>query len=316
MSTMTEFWPPPKEGPVRDLVGYGRHAPRVRWPGGARVAVSLCLNYEEGSERTHAAGDDANENSGESQRAFPSGVRNLAMESIFEYGSRAGVHRLLRMFDDYEVKCTSFAAAVALAVNPQVAEWLVDSGHEICSHGWRWSEQWTMTREEERDRIAWAVELFKKVCGIAPEGWYSRYGPSIHTRELLVEAGFLYDSDAYNDDLPYFTRVKGNDHLVIPYSMTYNDGRYLSGQFGGPDDFFSLTRRAFDYLWEEGETHPRMMSIGLHPRWIGQAGRASALREFIEHAHKRGGVWFARRSDIARWWREHHHSFSPEIAAP
>ncbi len=312
---MADFWPPPKEGPARDLVGYGRHAPRVRWPNGARVAVSLCLNYEEGSERSHAAGDGTNENSGESVRVFPAGVRNLAMESIFEYGSRVGIHRLLRMFDTYEVKCTSFAAAVALALNPEVAEWLVDSGHEICSHGWRWSEQWTMSREEERGRIRDAVELFKKVCGVAPEGWYSRYGPSVHTRELLVEAGFLYDSDAYNDDLPYFTKVKGRDHLVIPYSMTYNDGRYLAGQLGGPDDFFSVARRAFDYLWEEGETHPKMMSIGLHPRWVGQAGRASALREFIEHALKRGDVWFARRSDIARWWLDHHASF-PREGAP
>ncbi len=306
---MSEFWPAPAVGPARDLVGYGRHLPRVRWPRGARVVVSLCLNYEEGSERTHAAGDNANENSGESGRAFPPGVRNLAMESNFEYGSRAGIHRLLRMFDDLGVPCTAFAAAVALACNREVAEWLVASGHEICSHGWRWSEQWTMTREEEAERIDKAVKLFQEVCGVRPEGWYSRYGPSINTRELLVEAGFLYDSDAYNDDLPHFTDVKGKQHLVVPYSMTYNDGRFHTGHFGDPEGWANLLRRAFDYYWDEGATHPKMMSIGLHPRWIGQAGRAAALRDFIVHAQRRGDVWFARRADIARWWLEHHESF-------
>ena len=309
---MKPYWPDPAEGPARDFVGYGRHVPKVHWPGGARVVVSLCLNYEEGSERSYAAGDAHNETAGETSRAFPAGFRNLAVESIFEYGSRAGVHRLLRMFDRYGVKCTAFAAAVALAANREVADELVGSGHEICSHGWRWSEQWTMTRDEERERIAQAVALFESVCGVRPEGWYSRYGPSIHTRELLVEAGFLYDSDAYNDDLPYFRQVQGKSHLVIPYSMTYNDGRFHSGHYGGPDDFLGILRRAFDYLWDEGATHPRMMSIGLHPRWAGQAGRASALAEFIEHAAGRGQVWFARRSDIARWWIEHHASFPRE----
>jgi peptidoglycan/xylan/chitin deacetylase (PgdA/CDA1 family) len=302
-------WPKPSDGPDRDFVGYGRRLPKVRWPNGARVAISLCLNYEEGSERSYPAGDKVNDASGENSRVFPAGVRNLATESIFEYGSRVGVFRLLRMFDDLGVKCTAFAAAVALKINREAADWMVESGHEICSHGWRWSEQWTMSREEEREKILWAIDLFKEVTGQRPDGWYSRYGASLNTRELLVEEGFLYDSDAYNDDLPYFTEVKGRKHLVLPYSMIYNDGRYQSGQFGGPDDFFALMRRAFDYLWEEGATHPKMMSIGLHPRWIGQAGRASALKQFIEYAQQRGDVWFARRNEIARWWIDHHASF-------
>jgi len=310
------YWPDPKVGPPRDLVGYGRHVPKVRWPGGERVVVSLCLNYEEGSERTFAAGDGVNENSGETPRSFPASVRNLSMESVFEYGSRAGVQRLLRMFDDLGVKCTAYAAAVALACNPEAARWMVDSGHEICSHGWRWSEQWTMSREEEAERIAMAVDLFEKVCGVRPEGWYSRYGASVNTRELLVEAGFLYDSDAYNDDLPYFTDVNGKRHLVIPYSMTYNDGRFSTAHFGDPDGFLSLLKRGLDYYWEEGATFPRMMSIGLHPRWIGQAARASALRDFIVYAQEKGGVSFVRRADIARWWIAHHASFPREGAAP
>jgi hypothetical protein len=174
---MSDFWPAPAVGPARDLVGYGRHLPKVRWPRGARVVVSLCLNYEEGSERTYAAGDNVNENSGESGRAFPPGVRNLAMESNFEYGSRAGIHRLLRMFDDLGVPCTAFAAAVALACNREVADWMVASGHEICSHGWRWSEQWTMSRDEEAERIGKAVALFEQVCGVRPQGWYKPLRP-------------------------------------------------------------------------------------------------------------------------------------------
>ncbi len=303
------FWPPPARGPARDLLGYGCRVPRVRWPDGARVAVSLCLNIEEGSERTHATGDDMNEPKAETPRAFPREVRELTTESIFEYGSRAGVHRVLRLFDGYGVKCTAFAAAVALAINREVAAWLVDSSHEICSHGWRWSEQWTMTREEERETIQRAVELFHEVCGVKPVGWYSRYGPSVHTRELLAEAGFLYDSDAYNDDLPYFTEVKDRRHLVIPYSTVLNDGRFAGGPYGSPGDFFDYTRRALDYLWGEGETHPRMMSIGLHPRWIGQPSRASALRDFIEYALGKGKVWFAKRVDIANWWLTHHAEF-------
>ncbi len=303
------FWPRPKVGPPRYHVGYGRRIPRVRWPNDARIAVSLCFNIEEGSERSIAYGDGVNEPKGEQYRGFPAGVRDLATESVFEYGSRTGVFRVLRLLDQYDIQCTAFAAAVALAINPDVAEWLMTAGHEICSHGWRWSEQWTMTREEERERIERAVHLFEEVCGTRPAGWYSRWGPSIHTRELLVEAGFQYDSDAYNDDLPYFVDVKGHEHLVIPYSQTYNDGRFTSGNYSSPSDFVDYTRRAFDYLWEEGEQYPRMMSIGLHPRWIGQAARAHALREFIEYALNRGKVWFARRIDIADWWKEHHLTF-------
>lgn len=292
----------PSVSPARDLVGYGRRLPRVRWPNGARVAVSLCLNYEEGSERSFAAGDDVNESKGEANRSFPPGVRDLAMESVFEYGSRAGAARVLRLLDRYGVKCTAFAAAVALQANPEIARWIVESGHEICSHGWRWSEQWTLSREVERQRIRAASDLFEEVCGVRPQGWYSRYGPSVHTRELLVEAGFLYDSDAYNDDLPYYVPVNGKRHLVIPYSLVYNDGRFAAGQMASPDDFLSYVRRAVDFLREEGETHPKMMSIGLHPRWIGQAARASALRDFIEYCLGKGDVWFARRIDIANLW--------------
>lgn len=304
---------PEGAGPGRDLVGYGREAPRVEWPGGARVAVSLVLNYEEGSERSFAFGDGRNEGLGEVSRAVDPGHRDLATESVYEYGSRAGVHRLLRLFDRYGVRCTFFAAAVALERNPDVAAWLREAGHEPCGHGYRWSEDWLVSRDEERELIRRAVESIERTTGERPVGWYNRWMPSLHTRELLVEeGGFLYDSNAYNDDLPYYVKVAGRQHLVVPYTLTYNDVRFVSGGVGGPADFFDLCRRGLDYLWEEGETHPRMLSIGLHPRWTGQAGRASALRDFIEHALARGDVWFARRRDIAEWWLERY----PAVASP
>jgi len=294
------------QGPPRDFVGYGRHAPVARWPNGARVAVSLVVNYEEGSERSFAAGDARNEGLAELPRLIDPGYRDLAAESVYEYGSRAGIHRLLRLFDRFAVQCTFFASAVALERNREVADWLRESGHEPCGHGWRWEEEWLLGREEERRHITAAVASILATCGERPVGWYSRYMPSIHTRELLVEdGGFLYDSNAYNDDLPYYTWVSGRPHLVLPYTFTYNDARFFHGTYASPTDFLDYIRRAFDYLWEEGETHPRMLSIGLHPRWSGQAGRASALRDFLDYAQSRGAVWFARRVDIARWWLAH-----------
>lgn len=289
--------------PARDLVGYGRDAPRVEWPGGARVALSLVLNYEEGSERTLGV-DGVNEGLGEIARAVEPVYRDLGTESVYEYGSRAGVHRLLRLFDAYGVKCTFFAAAVALERNPDVAAWIAEAGHEPCGHGWRWSEDWLVSRDEERERIRLAVESIARTCGERPVGWYNRWMPSEHTRELLVdEGGFLYDSNAYNDDLPYYTEVRGRQHLVVPYTLTYNDVRYVSSGFT-PVDFLDLCRRGLDYLWNEGEDRPKMMSIGLHPRWTGQAGRTSALRDLIEHALAKGEVWIATRREIAEWWLE------------
>jgi peptidoglycan/xylan/chitin deacetylase (PgdA/CDA1 family) len=297
-------------GPKRDYVGYGRHVPRVRWPNDARVAVSLVLNWEEGSEYSHPAGDGQNEGLAELAYNMPHEYRDLCVESIYEYGSRAGVWRLQRLFDELDVKVTFFGSAVAFERNPAVGEWLREAGHEPCSHGWRWEEMWRLSREEEREHMHAAIELIERTCGERPRGWYCRYGPSVNTRELLVEeGGFVYDSDAYNDDLPYFTEVNGKRHLVVPYSMTYNDGRFTLGDYADPTSFFDYCKRGLDYLWDEGATHPKMMSIGLHSRWVGQAARAHALKEFIQYAQQKGGVWFARRIDIAEWWLEHHESF-------
>lgn len=285
--------------------------PRVRWPGGARVAVNLVINYEEGSEVQMGA-DGRNESIlGEMALGLEATYRDLALESVYEYGSRAGIWRLQRLLDARSVPVTVFAGAVALERNAQVAAWLRDSEHEICSHGWRWEEVWKLTREEERAHIAAAVASFQATCGRRPLGWYCRYGPSVHTRELLVEeGGFEYDADAYNDDLPYFVPVGGTSHLVVPYSFTYNDARFVTGTgYGSPADFLDNLRRGFDQLWDEGGSAPRMMSIGLHPRLVGQASRAHALAEFLDHARAKGEVWFTTRLEIARWWRAHHREF-------
>lgn len=290
--------------PGRDFVGYGRNPPRVEWPNGARVALSLVLNYEEGSERSFWAGDNRNEGMGEVPRAIDPVYRDLATESVYEYGSRAGVHRLLRLFDRYRVRCTLFAAALALEANREVAAWAREAGHEVCGHGYRWSEDWTVSREEEGERIRLAVASIASTVGHRPVGWYNRWMPSPHTRSLLVEeGGFFYDSNAYNDDLPYYVTVAGKAHLVVPYTLTYNDSHYTYGQLGGPDDFLTYCRRGLDYLWDEGGDVPRLMSIGLHPRLSGQAARASAVRDFVEYALAKSGVWVATRAEIAAHWR-------------
>jgi peptidoglycan/xylan/chitin deacetylase (PgdA/CDA1 family) len=310
---MTDWLDQDVPGGSRDLIGYGPHPPLVRWPDNARVVVNLVLNYEEGAEFTLPAGDQRNEGFTEyNMEPLPARYRDLVAETVYEYGSRAGVWRLLRLFDRYDLKVTVFACAVALLRNPAVAELLVKAGHEPCAHGWRWSELWLLSREEEQAEIARAVTDIERATGQRPLGWNSRYGPSVHTRELLVaEGGFVYDSDAYNDDLPYLVTVQGQPHLVIPYTKLYNDTRFVMAQgFSRPADFFETCRQGLDYLWEEGETHHKMMSIGLHARLMGQPARTAALRDFIEYALQKPGVKFMRRIDIARWWLAQYQIFA------
>ncbi len=294
---------PPIPGTERDFIGYGRHIPRIEWPNAARLALSFVVNYEEGSEYSYPAGDERNETHGLTYD-FPAGVRNLRIESQYEYGSRAGIWRLLRLFEKYGIQVTFHAAAVALELNPEVGRAIAELGHEPCSHGWRWDEPWRMTVEEERRRIKLAVESITQTCGQRPLGWYTRYGPGVHTRQLLVEeGGFLYDSNAYNDDLPYYVKVGDRQQLVLPYTGTYNDGRFVGvPRFASIADFVEDTSRAIRFLWAEGETHPRMLAIGLHPRLIGDPGRASGLEDLLNRVLNLDRVWIARRVDIARWW--------------
>jgi len=297
-------------GPSRDFIGYGRQPPKVVWPLEARVAISLVVNYEEGSEYSHPDGDGRNELLGEWPHNFPEAQRDLRVESVHEYGSRAGIWRLIRLFAEYDVKVTFFATAVALERNLPLAQEITNLGHEVAGHGYRWLQHWTLSREEEWRYLQAAIESITRTCGARPRGWCCRNSSSVNTRELLVqEGGFQYDSDAYNDDLPYFVDVDGVQHLVVPYSVVENDIRYVTPQgFSSPSDFASTCKATLDYLWEEGATHPRMMSVGLHPRWSGQPARAHALREFLQHARGLDGVWFARRIDIAEHWWSHYAS--------
>ncbi len=296
----------------RDLIGYGRTPPKVVWPNGAKVAVTIALNYEEGSEHREWAGDDTTDPLAEFNYSLDRSYRDYQFESVYEYGSRCGIWRLLRIFDEYKVKVSFFACGMALEMNPDLGKAIQQAGHETCGHGYRWSEPWLMTEEEERKEVEQAVEAIERTTGERPYGWYWRYSRSPVSREILQDLGFTYDADAYNDDLPYFVDVRGKDHLVIPYTVTYNDFRFVvaDGCIADPGRFADFLKRGLDEYWHEGANgYPRVMSIGIHPRLVGQAGRASAIREFIEHGLEKGDVWFARRGDIARWWMDHHHEF-------
>ena len=299
----------------RDLIGYGDEYPRIKWPGGARIAISLVINFEEGSELNPLLGDPVAEPTGE---AFPDslGQRRLINESLYEYGSRVGFWRLLEILDKNDVKATGSACGMALELNPESAREITARGHEIASHGYRWAPASIDTMEEEREYIRKSVDATLRTTGERPLGYHATTS-SGHTRELLVEeGGFVYDTDSYADDLPYFVDVHGKKWLVVPYDITTNDMLFshLPG-YAQPEDFFFQLKEAFDCLYEEGATHPQMMSVGLHLRFAGRPGRGKALDEFIRYAKSFPGVWFARRIDIARWWLEEY-SDLPALPMP
>jgi putative urate catabolism protein len=288
----------------RDMIGYGRTPPQANWPGKARIAVQFVLNYEEGGENNVIHGDAASETFlseiiGAS--AFP--ARHMSMESLYEYGSRAGFWRLHRLFQERGLPMTVFGCAMALERNPEAAAAIRAAGFDVCSHGWRWVKHFELSEEEEREHIRLAVASLEKTVGHRPDGWYCRYGPSVNTRRLVVEeGGFLYDSDYYGDELPIWKTVDGKPHLVVPYSLTNNDGKY-AGWMGTSDQWFSYIRDAFDMLYEEGvKGQPKMMSIGLHMRLIGHPARAVGLQRVLDHIASRKDVWITRRVDIAKHW--------------
>jgi peptidoglycan/xylan/chitin deacetylase (PgdA/CDA1 family) len=294
----------------RNFLGYGRRPPRVVWPNSANVAVNVVLNYEEGSEHYEHYGDRKTDGLGELNWTLTKEYRDFAIESIYEFGTRAGIWRLFGLFEEYDIKTTVFACGMALEKNPEVGAAIRQLQHETCGHGYRWSEPWQFTREEEKEQIEMAIQAIRDTTGSRPVGWYWRYSSSPWTRHLLVEeGGFLYDSETYNDDLPYFVDVEGTNQLVVPYNQVYNDCKYVvaGGDFGSPSDFLDYLRRGIDELCREGARgYPKMISVGVHPRWSGQAARANAIRDFIEYCLGRGDVWFARRDEIAEWWIEHH----------
>ncbi len=289
----------------RDLIGYGATPPHARWPGGARIAVQMVLNYEEGGENSILHGDAGAETFlSEIINAAPvDGARHMSMESIYEYGARAGVWRLLRLFRKYKLPVTIFAVAMALERYPAMADAFLADGHEICSHGYRWINYQHVDEATERAHIAQAVQIIRKLTGEPPLGWYTgRTSPN--TRRLVVEhGGFIYDADDYSDDLPFWVTEAGKPHLVVPYTLDSNDMRFASAQgFNTGEQFFTYLKDAFDVLYAEGETAPRMLSVGLHCRLAGRPGRIAGLEKFLAYATGHKDVWFCRRIDIARHW--------------
>ncbi|GAB2181714.1 allantoinase PuuE [Denitratisoma sp. agr-D3] len=293
----------------RDLIGYGRATPQARWPGGARIAVQFVLNYEEGGENNILHGDPASEAFlSEMVSAAPyGGQRHMSMESLYEYGSRVGVWRVLKLFAERKLPLTVFGVGMALLRHPEVAQAFVEAGHEIAAHGWRWIDYRNVPEAVEREHIALAVEAIHRITGAPPAGWYTgRTGEN--TRRLVVEhGGFLYESDSYADDLPYWQSTDGKPLLVVPYTLDTNDMRFVQAQgFHAGEQFFSYLKDAFDVLYAEGETSPKMLSIGLHCRLIGRPGRIASLARFLDYIQGHDKVWICRRDEIARHWIEHH----------
>ena len=302
----------------RDMVGYGRHPPHPQWPHGARLALQFVLNYEEGAENCVLDGDPASEvflSEIVNAQAFP--MRHMSMESLYEYGSRAGVWRVLRAFERHKLPLTIFAVAKAVQRNPEVAAALQELGHEIACHGLRWISYQSTDMATERAHMAEAIETLREVFGAAPLGWYTgRDSPN--TRRLVVEhGGLLYDSDSYADDLPYWTRVKAGpdggevSHLVVPYTLDTNDMRFATVQgFNSGIQFFDYLKSAFDALYREGDPNglnaPKMLSVGLHCRIIGRPGRIEALERFLDYVIQHHQVWVCRRVDIAQHWIKTH----------
>ena len=293
----------------RDIVGYGPTPPNAAWPNGARVAVQFVLNYEEGAENCILHGDPASEvflSEIIGAAAFD-GARHMSMESIYEYGSRAGVWRILDLFRQRQLPLTVFAVAMAAARHPAVIETALADGHEIAAHGYRWINYHGMPIAEERAHMQQAIETLTAVCGTRPLGWYTGR-TSQNTRTLVAEdGGFVYDADDYSDDLPFWSRMTDRPHLVVPYTLDTNDMRFATAQgFHTGNQFARYLTDAFDVLYDEGATAPKMMSVGLHCRLIGRPGRFAGLVKFIDHITAHDKVWVARRIDIATHWIKTH----------
>jgi putative urate catabolism protein len=292
----------------RDLCGYGRNPPDPKWPGGARVAVQFVVNFEEGGENNILHGDRASE-------AFLSdvlgaqpwpGQRHANIESMFEYGSRAGFWRLWRMFTARKLPTTVFGVATALKRNPKIVAAMQEAKWDIASHSLKWIEHKDMSEIEERQEIADAIRVHTEATGAPPLGWYTGRS-SINTNRLLMEAGgLLYLCDSYADDLPYWIKGPKEPQLIIPYSLDANDMRFVNPQgFGGGDEFYTYLKDSFDVLYDEGQTSPKMMTVGLHCRVVGRPGRAASLARFLDYIMSHDKVWVPTRLDIARHWHAH-----------
>jgi putative urate catabolism protein len=290
----------------RDLRGYGASPPHAKWPGGARVALQFVINYEEGGENCILHGDTTSEAFlSEIIGAQPlAGVRHMNMESLYEYGSRAGFWRLHRLFTRRRLPVTVFGVAMAMERHPEAVDAMIKAGWEIASHGYRWIDYQFVDEATERQHIRQAVAIHTRMTGASPPGWYTgRCSPN--TRRLAAEEvpGLVYDADSYADDLPYWVEVIGRPHLVVPYTLDANDMRFATAQgFNSGEQFFAYLCDTLNMLWEEGAERPKMMSVGLHCRLAGRPGRAAAVARFLDHAAAKPDVWICRRIDIARHW--------------
>ena len=291
----------------RNLAGYGRTPPHANWPGGARVAVSFVLNYEEGAERTPLNGDPVSETFLHEIMGEARTTRDYSTESIYEFGSKVGVWRVLDAFDEVQLPLTMFACGQAVELNPAPVTAAAQAGHEICSHGYRWFDYADVPEDVERDHIRRTIAAIETAAGERPYGWYTgRFSPN--TRRLVTEeGGFLYDSDDYSDELPFWTRTADRDHLVVPYTLDCNDARFATPSgFRTAEDFATYVIDAFDALHREGATTPRILNIGLHCRLIGRPGRIDGLRRALAHIAQHEDAWVTRRVDIARHWIAEH----------
>jgi allantoinase len=296
-----------KDVPSRNFVGYGSKPPHPQWPNGARLALNICINYEEGSEPSVPDGDLTSESGLTEGGAGAFDGRDLAAESMFEYGSRVGFWRIARLLQERGLTATLFGCALALERNPEVCAAVREMAWDCCAHGWRWERHQNLSEADERERIRRTVESITQTLGRRPEGWYCRYGPGLNTRRFIVEeGGFLYDSDAYNDELPYWLGSVAKPHLVVPYSLANNDAKFMRGGMSTAQQFFEYLRDSFDMLYREGATAPKMMSVGLHLRVAGHPGRAVGLERFLDHVSAHRDVWVCQRSDIARHWHAQH----------
>ena len=288
----------------RDMIGYGSKDKKIKWPNNARIAVQIVLNYEEGAENCVLNGDKNSEIFlSEIIGAQPVKGRHINMESLYEYGSRAGFWRLHKLFQEKKIPITVFGVGMALEKNPEVCKAIIEAGYEVASHGWRWIDYQNIKKSEEKKHMNLAIKAHTKIFGERPNGWYTgRCSPN--TRDLVMEdGGFLYDSDSYSDDLPYWETRNKKKQLIIPYTLDNNDMRFATNQgFNTGDHFFSYLKDSFDALYEEGKTNPKMMSVGLHCRLIGKPGRIQSLKKFLDYILKHEDVWICKRIDIAKHW--------------
>ncbi len=298
-----------EQGYPRDLVGYAGQPPQANWPGGARIAVQFVLNYEEGGENSVLHGDEGAETflSDMVGAAAVTGARNMAMESLYEYGSRAGFWRLRDLFRERGLPLTVFGVASAMEKNPAAVEAMLGAGWEIATHGWRWINYQNVAEATEREHIQKAIEAHKRLTGERPLGWYQGRTSPNTARLVAEEGGFVYDADSYADDLPYYDSRFGRPQLIVPYTLDANDMKFVAlNGFTTSGQFFDYLKDAFDGLYAEGATSPKMMSVGLHCRIVGKPPRMQGLTRFLDYLQAHDKVWVARRIEIARHWLAQH----------